>query len=246
VVPDRLIRFALKPIVFLASLGPVFYLIWAAYTGNLSANPLSDLTNETGVWTLRFVCITLAITPLRKVTGWNQLVKFRRMTGLFAFFYGTLHLMTYAIADRFAGLDQAGSWVEALSAGHLPGGALIASTLGALAKSIGEDIYKRPFITVGFSAWLTMLPLALTSTTGWIRRLGGKRWNRLHRLVYLTGILGPLHYWWLVKADINRPLTYAAIVLLLLGARLYWRRAKAAVPARAAARPVSGRSVPGQ
>src|SRR5205807_791867 len=134
VLSDRLVRFGLKPIVFLASLGPFGYLIWAAYTGNLSANPLSDLTNETGLWTLRFVCITLAITPLRKLTGWNQLVKFRRMAGLFAFFYGTLHLMTYAIADRFAGLDQAGSWVEALSAGHLPGAALIAPTLGALAK----------------------------------------------------------------------------------------------------------------
>jgi sulfoxide reductase heme-binding subunit YedZ len=238
---DRIIRFALKPIVFVASLGPFFYLIWAAYTGNLSANPLSDLTNETGVWTLRFICITLAISPLRKLTGWNQLVKFRRMVGLFAFFYGTLHLMTYAIADRFAGLDQAGSWVEALSAGHLPGGALIASTLGSLTKSIGEDIYKRPFITVGFATWLTMLPLAITSTTGWIRRLGGKRWNYLHRLVYLTGILGPLHYWWLVKADINRPLTYAAIVAVLLGVRLYWSRAKAVSrpePARGvAARP---------
>ena len=224
---DRALRFGLKPIVFVASLGPFFYLIWAAFTGNLSANPLSDLTNETGVWTLRFLCITLAITPLRKVTGWNQLVKFRRMAGLFAFFYGTLHLMSYAIADRFAGLDQAGSWVEALSAGHLPGGALIASTFSGLAKSIGEDIYKRPFITVGFAAWLTMLPLAITSTAGWIRRMGGKAWNRLHRLVYLTGILGPLHYWWLVKADINRPLTYAAIVALLLGARVYWSRAKA-------------------
>jgi len=175
VLPDRALRFGLKPIVFLASLGPFAYLIWAADTGNLSANPLSDLTNETGVWTLRFVCITLAITPLRKITGWNQLVKFRRMAGLFAFFYGTLHLLTYAIADRFAGLDQAGSWVEALSAGHLPGAALIGPTLGALAKSIGQDIYKRPFITVGFAAWLTMLPLAITSTAGWIRRLGGKR-----------------------------------------------------------------------
>jgi sulfoxide reductase heme-binding subunit YedZ len=233
---DRALRFGLKPIVFLASLGPFFYLIWAAYTGNLSANPLSDLTNETGVWTLRFVCITLAITPVRKLTGWNPLVKFRRMAGLFAFFYGTLHLMTYAIADRFAGLDQAGSWVEALSAGHLPGAALIASTLSALAKSIGEDIYKRPFITVGFAAWLTMLPLAITSTAGWIRRLGGKRWNRLHRLVYLTGILGPLHYWWLVKADINRPLTYAAVVAVLLGARVYLSRARqrVVVPARTA------------
>ncbi len=223
-VSDRAIRFGLKPVVFLAALAPFFYLVWAAYTGNLSANPLADLTNETGVWTLRFVCLTLAITPLRKLTGWNVLIKFRRMVGLYAFFYGCLHLLTYVIVDRFAGLDQAGGWVEALGGGHVPGAALVASTARSLAKSVGEDIYKRPFITIGFAAWLTMLPLAITSTTGWIRRLGGKRWNRLHRLVYLTGILGPLHYWWLVKADVSRPLTYAAGVAVLLGARVYAKR----------------------
>jgi sulfoxide reductase heme-binding subunit YedZ len=234
-LPDRAVRFGLKPVVFLASLGPFFYLVWAAWTGNLSANPLSDLTNETGVWTLRFICITLAITPLRKLTGWNMLVKFRRMTGLYAFFYGSLHLTTYAVADRFAGLDQAPGWIDALSAGHVPGWTLVASTARALTKSIGEDIYKRPFITIGFATWLTMLPLAITSTTGWIRRLGGKRWNRLHRLVYLTGILGPLHYWWLVKADVSRPLAYAAVVAILLGSRLYWNRARRPVPVAARA-----------
>jgi len=158
------------------------------------------------------------------------------MAGLFAFFYGTLHLMTYAIADRFAGLEQAGGWVDSLSGGHLPGAALVSSTLTAMAKSIGEDIYKRPFITLGFAAWLTMLPLAITSTAGWIRRLGGKRWNRLHKLVYLTGILGPLHYWWMVKADVRRPIAYASMVAVLLGARVYWSRARrAAAPARAPA-----------
>ena len=200
------------------------YLVWAALTGHLSANPLSDLTNETGVWTLRFVCITLAITPLRKLTGWNAFIRFRRMVGLYAFFYGTLHLLTYVIADRFAGLD-------------FPDGMLALSTVRNLAKSVGEDIYKRPFITVGFSAWLSMAPLAVTSTAGWIRRLGGKRWNRLHRLVYLTGILGPLHYWWLVKADVRRPLTYAGVVAILLGARVLWNRTRlqAPVPARAPA-----------
>jgi sulfoxide reductase heme-binding subunit YedZ len=235
---DRAVRFGLKPAVFLASLGPFVYLVWAALTGNLSANPLSDLTNETGVWTLRFICITLAITPLRTLTGWNAFVKFRRMTGLFAFFYGSLHLLTYAIVDRFAGLDDAAGWVEALGAGHAPGAMLVASTARALAKSIGEDIYKRPFITIGFATWLTMLPLAMTSTAGWIRRLGGTRWNRLHRLVYLTGILGPLHYWWLVKADVSRPLTYAAVVFTLLGARVFWNRARRTpVPARVPATP---------
>lgn len=211
--------------MFLAALGPFVYLVWAAWTGNLSANPLADLTNETGVWTLRFICITLAITPLRRLTGWNRLVKFRRMAGLYAFFYGTLHLTTYAIVDRFAGLDQAPAWVDAIVNRQLPGAGLTAATCAALWKSIGADIYKRPFITIGFSAWLTMLPLAITSTAGWIRRLGGRNWNRLHRLVYVTGVLGPLHYWWLVKADVSRPLTYAAIVAVLLGARLFAKRA---------------------
>jgi methionine sulfoxide reductase heme-binding subunit len=229
----------LKPAVFVAALGPFVYLVWAALTGHLSANPLADLTNETGVWTLRFVCVTLAITPLRKLTGWNALIRFRRMAGLYAFFYGCLHLLTYVIVDRFAGLDQAGGWVEAIGAGHAPAAALIASTLSSLTKSVGEDIYKRPFITIGFAAWLTMLPLAITSTAGWIRRLGGKRWNRLHRLVYLTGILGPLHYWWLVKADVIRPLTYAAIAATLLGARVFWSRTRrrAAAVVRAPATP---------
>jgi sulfoxide reductase heme-binding subunit YedZ len=233
---DRTLRFALKPTVFVASLTPLIYLGWAASSGNLSANPLSDLTNETGVWTLRFVCITLALTPLRRPTGWNGFIRFRRMVGLYAFFYGTLHLSTYAIADRFAGLDQASGWVEAVATRRLPAAVLVASTARAMARSIGQDIYTRPFITLGFAAWLTMLPLAITSTAGWIRRLGGKRWNRLHRLVYVTGILGPLHYWWLVKADVSRPIAYALAVAALWGVRVYWSRARrAVVPVRAPA-----------
>ena len=208
---SSILRFTVKPLVFVASLGPVAWLVWAALTGNLSPNPLSDLTNETGVWTLRFVCITLAITPLRRLTGWNAAIRFRRMTGLFAFFYGTLHFLTYVIADRFAGLD-------------FPDGIVALSTLRNLVKSVGEDIYKRPFITVGFTAWSSMVPLALTSTAGWIRRLGGRRWNRLHRLVYLTGAAGVLHYWWLVKSDVRRPLTYGVVVGVLLAFRLYWSR----------------------
>jgi sulfoxide reductase heme-binding subunit YedZ len=212
----------LKVLVFVAALGPVAWLISAGLTGNLSANPLSDITNETGVWTLRFVCITLAITPLRRLTGWNALIRFRRMTGLFAFFYGTLHFLTYVIVDRFAGLD-------------FPNGIVAWTTVVNLAKSVSEDIYKRPFITVGFATWLTMVPLALTSTAGWIRRLGGRRWNRLHRLVYATGVLGVLHYWWLVKADVRRPLTYGFVVALLLAFRIYWSRSRAAAPARASA-----------
>jgi sulfoxide reductase heme-binding subunit YedZ len=206
---DRVVRWVLKPALFLASLGPFAWLVWAALTGNLSANPLSDITNETGVWTLRFLCITLAITPLRRVSGWHAVIRFRRMTGLFAFFYGTLHFLTYVIADRYAGLD-------------LTNGYLTRGVLHELMMSVGEDIYKRPFITVGFTAWTTLVPLAITSTTGWIRRLGGRRWNRLHRLVYVTATLGVIHYWWLVKADIRRPLAYGAVVATLLGFRLWW------------------------
>jgi methionine sulfoxide reductase heme-binding subunit len=204
---DRALRFVLKPAVFVASLGPAAWLVWAALTNHLSANPLSDITNETGVWTLRFVCITLAVTPLRRITGWNAAIRFRRMTGLFAFFYGTLHFLTYVIADRFAGLD-------------FPDGFIAWSTARNLVKSVGEDISKRPFITVGFTAWMTMLPLALTSTAGMIRRLGGRRWNLLHRLVYATAIAGVVHYWWLVKADISRPRAYATIVGILLAFRI--------------------------
>jgi methionine sulfoxide reductase heme-binding subunit len=222
-LPDRVLRFGLKPILFLASLGPAAWLVWAALTGNLSANPLSDLTNETGVWTLRFVCVTLAITPLRKATGWNQLIKFRRMTGLFAFFYGTLHFLTYIVVDRFASLVD------------FPDGYIAWSTAQHLGAAIWDDIYKRPYITIGFSAWLTMLPLTLTSTAGMIRRLGGRVWNRLHRLVYATGVLAVIHYWWLVKADVHRPAAYAAVVAILLGARVFWAASRRAVVPRAAA-----------
>lgn len=217
--------------MFLASLLPAVGAIWLARASffpepiapppswliTVSPNPLSDITNETGVWALRFVCGTLALTPLRRLTGWNGFVRFRRMFGLFAFFYGSLHFLTYAIADRYAGLD--------LTNGYFSG-----QVAQALVKSVGEDIYKRPFITIGFSAWLTMLPLALTSTTGWIRRLGGRNWNRLHRLVYATGVLAVVHYWWLVKSDISRPRNYAIAVALLLGFRLYWSRLRASAP----------------
>ena len=209
----------LKPLVFVAALGPAAWLVWAALTGNLSANPLSDITNETGVWTLRFLCITLAVTPLRRLTRWNWVIRFRRMFGLFAFFYGTLHFLTYVIVDRFAGLD-------------FPNGIVAWRTLRDLAASVGQDIAKRPFITVGFTAWTLMLPLALTSTAGMIRRLGGRRWNLLHRLVYVSASAGVVHYWWLVKADVRRPQTYAVVVGVLLAFRVVWARWHAAAPAR--------------
>lgn len=209
----------------MASLVPAGWLIWAALTGNLSVNPLADLTNETGVWALRFLCITIAITPLRKFTGWNHAIRFRRMAGLFAFFYGSLHFLTYTIADRFAGLD-------------FPDGMVAWSTARNLAMSVADDIYKRPFITIGFTAFILMVPLAITSTAGMIRRLGGKRWNVLHRLVYVSAALGPVHYFWLVKADIRPPLIYGSVVAALLLVRVYWSRMKAASPrAAVTARP---------
>ena len=224
-VSDRTIRFVLKPAVFAASLVPAAQLLWNGYTGNLTADPLAEITNQTGVWTLRFLCITLAITPFRRLVGWNGAIRFRRMAGLFAFFYGTMHLMIYVIADRFAGLGI-----------EIPGGVLAWSTMTGLASSVADDIYKRPFITVGFSTWLCMLPLAITSTAGWIRRLGGRRWNSLHRLVYAAGVLGVLHYWWLVKADVRRPETYALVVGLLLAFRVYHAHQRRVPVARAAVR----------
>jgi sulfoxide reductase heme-binding subunit YedZ len=216
-VSQSTLRWILKPLAFLGGLAPFVWLVWAALTNNLSVNPLSDITLFTGDWTIRFICITLAITPLRQITGWHALIKFRRMSGLFAFFYGTTHFLIYVIADRFAGLD-------------FPDGIVSFTTATSLAASVAEDIYKRPFITIGFLTWLLMLPLALTSTAGWIRRMGGKRWQALHRLIYVAAIAGVIHYWWLVKVDIRPPLRYAIIVGILLGARAM----RASVRARAA------------
>lgn len=214
------IKWVLKPAVFVAGLGPAAWLIWAGLTNNLSANPLSDITNETGLWALRFLCLTLAVTPLRRLTKWQPIIRFRRMLGNYAFFYGSLHFLIYVIADRFAALD-------------FPDGIVAWSTVRNLVASVGEDIYKRPFITIGFTTLMIMLPLAVTSTAGWIRRLGGKRWSALHRLVYVAGITAIVHYWWLVKADVSSPIRYGALIAVLLGLRLYWSRAKAAAaPAR--------------
>src|SRR5205085_932092 len=143
----------------------------------------------------------------RRLTGWNWLIRFRRMAGLFAFFYGSCHFLIYVVADRFAGLD-------------FPDGIVAWTTARALAASIWDDIYKRPYITVGFLGFVSMIPLAATSTAGWIRRIGGRNWQRLHRLIYVTGVAGVVHYWWLVKADIRHPAVYAALVAVLLGYRV--------------------------
>jgi len=179
--------------VFAAALGPFAYLVYGVLADTLGANPIDAVTDETGTWTLRFLALTLLVTPLRKWTGWNALIRFRRMLGLFAFFYGTLHFLTYLVLDQFFAFED-----------------------------IAADIVKRPFITVGFAAFVLMIPLAITSTAGWIRRLGGKRWNVLHRLIYLSAIGGVIHYLWLVKADISRPVRYGVIVAVLLAARVWF------------------------
>jgi sulfoxide reductase heme-binding subunit YedZ len=183
----------LKPIAFVAALGPAAYLAYGVFADALGANPIDAITDETGTWTLRFLVLTLLVTPLRRMTGWNALVRYRRMLGLFAFFYGTLHFLTYIWLDQFFDVGE-----------------------------IVKDIAKRPFITVGFTAFVLMVPLALTSTAGWIRRLGGRKWNLLHRLVYVSAVAGVVHYLWLVKADISRPVRYGVIVAILLTARAWW------------------------
>ena len=182
----------LKPLVFLACLSPMALLLWNAFNDGLSANPIDDITDTTGRWTLRFVLITLSITPLRRLTGWNSLTRFRRMLGLFAFFHGLLHFSTYMVLDHFFDFS-----------------------------TIVDDVVMRPYITVGFTGFVLMIPLAITSTKKWIGRLGGKRWQKLHRLIYVTGVAGVLHYLWLVKLDNQRPLAYGAILALLFAFRVW-------------------------
>jgi sulfoxide reductase heme-binding subunit YedZ len=187
---------ALKLAIFLLCLSPFINLAWRGWQQDLGANPIEFITRSTGDWTIRFLLITLAITPLRKWLKLPDLIRFRRMLGLFAFFYGCLHLLTYVWLDKF--FDFGDAW---------------------------RDVLKRPFITVGLASFLFMLPLAITSTAGWIRRLGGKRWQLLHRLVYLSAAAGVIHYYWLVKSDVRLPVLYGALLGLLLAARLViWTR----------------------
>lgn len=187
---------ALKSLFWVACLLPLGQLVYNGFTDNLGANPIETITRFTGSWTLRFLLITLAVSPLRRISGWNNLIKFRRPLGLFAFFYGLLHFSTYLVLDHFFDLH-----------------------------AITKDIVKRPYVTAGFSAFVLMVPLAITSTTAMMRRLG-KRWQQLHRLIYLVAIAGVTHFYWLVKADIRRPVLYGAILALLLGYRLFatWSR----------------------
>jgi methionine sulfoxide reductase heme-binding subunit len=194
----------LKIAMFGACLMPLAVLTGQALTHNLGANPIDEITDRTGIWTLRMLLITLAVTPARRVTGWNRLIQLRRMLGLFAFFYGSLHFVTYIWLDQFFAVEE-----------------------------IIADVMERPFITVGFASFVLLIPLALTSTTAMIKRLGGKWWQRLHRLVYAIAIGGVVHYLWLVKADIRQPLLYGSILGALLVYRLwdrYGRRSLVGIP----------------
>ncbi len=214
----------LKVAVFLACLLPLALLARKAFSdlGNvyssfsffvspsasLGANPLEVITRSTGRWALIFIMITLAITPVRRIAGMPSLIRFRRMVGLFAFFYGCLHFLTYLW------FDKSFDWAE-----------------------IVKDLPKRPFITAGFTAFILMAPLAVTSTQGWIRRMGGKRWQALHKLVYISGIAGVVHFWWLVKADVREPFIFVAVLAVLLGYRIFNATARKKTQSRPASQP---------
>ncbi len=181
-----------KIIIFINSLVPLSLLAWDAFSGNSGANPIEFFLRTTGVLTLVFLFITLSITPLRKYFGWNQLIKFRRMLGLYAFFYGFLHLITYSVFDKSLSIS-----------------------------AIAGDIWQRPFIAVGMTSFFLMIPLAVTSTNAMIKRLGGKNWQKLHRANYLIAIGGVVHFYMIQKSDITYPLLFALVLAVLLGYRIY-------------------------
>lgn len=185
----------IKALVFAAALLPFLRLVVFAFQDRLGANPIEFITRNTGDWTLYFLCITLAVTPLRRALKWNWLIKLRRMLGLFAFFYVSLHFTTFLWFDHFFDLAE-----------------------------MGKDVVKRPFITVGFTAFLLLIPLALTSTNAMVRRLGGRRWQRLHRVIYLIALLAIIHFWWMKsgKNDFAQPILFGSIILFLLGLRVMW------------------------
>lgn len=189
-----------KVALFLLCLTPLLYLLYQGLEGGLGANPIEYITHFTGDWTIRFLLLTLTVTPARRLFNLPILIRFRRMLGLWAFFYCCLHLMTWVGLDKFFDL-----------------------------REMGNDVLKRRFITVGMLGFLAMLPLAITSTQGWIRRLG-RNWGRLHRLIYLSAAAGVIHYWWLVKSDIRLPAMYGAILIVLLALRLVRNRSGAAQP----------------
>ena len=194
----RQVRLVWKPLVFAFCLAPLVLLVTDALelTGRLGANPVEEIQDRFGIWALRFIMITLAVTPLRRITGWNWLARFRRMFGLFTFFYVLMHFVTWLVLDQ-----------------------------GLLLSAILEDLTERPFITIGFAALLLLTALAATSTNAARRRLG-RRWQTLHNATYVIAILGVWHYWWQVKKDITEPLLYAGILAALLGARIIWRQVR--------------------
>lgn len=198
---------AIKAALFLAALLPAVRLFLFALTDRLGANPIEFITRSSGDWTLYFLIFTLLVTPLRRLSKWNWLIKLRRMLGLFAFFYASLHFTTFLWFDHFFDIDE-----------------------------MIRDVVKRPFITVGFSAFLLLIPLAITSTNGMVRRLGGRRWQWLHRAIYVIAPLGILHFWWMKagKHDFAQPILFGTIVALLLLSRVYWNLAQERVQKRAA------------
>jgi len=200
----------IKAAAFVACLVPLGLLVWRGFAGRLGANPIEYITHSTGWWTLAFLLITLTVTPLRRLTGLNWLLRLRRMLGLYAFFYACLHFTTYFWLDQFFDL-----------------------------AAIVKDVAKRPFVTVGFAAFVLLIPLAATSTNAMVKRIGAKRWQALHRAIYAIAILGVLHFWWLVKKDITEPAIFAVLLALLLGARLVWRARQQATSAQSAAVPRS-------
>jgi methionine sulfoxide reductase heme-binding subunit len=184
-----------KPVLYLAALLPLAWMLFALLTGRVMGDQVKFMQHLTGDTILTCLMLTLSVTPLRRLTGWNEIIRVRRLIGLTAFWYACLHLTTYLVFDQSLSMSE-----------------------------ILKDIVKHPWVLVGFTAFLCLVPLAITSTTGWVRRLGGKRWQRLHRLVYVAAAAGVLHYLWLVKKDIRLPLLYGAVLLVLLGSRVWLAR----------------------
>ena len=187
----------IKPAVFILCLVPLACLAWDGFTHQLGANPVEKLNHRTGIWTLRFLLLTLTVTPLRRLTAWNILIRLRRMLGLYVFFYAGLHFLTWLVFDHFFDVHE-----------------------------MAKDIIKRPYITVGFSAFVLLIPLAVTSTKKWVKRLGS-RWAKLHQLIYVIATCGVLHYLWLVKADVRAPVIYASLLAVLLAYRAWHMRWRA-------------------
>jgi methionine sulfoxide reductase heme-binding subunit len=202
---DRTIRLGLKPLVFAASLVPAGLLLWSALTGQFNVNPFNAIVRSTGLWSLRFLCLTLAVTPFRWLTGWHPVIRFRRMLGLFAFFYASVHVLAYYMFDRLAGLGAPD-----------PTGPMMTAALALLAAAV--EIVQRPFFAIGFVGFALMVPLATTSTVGMMRRVGGRRWQLVHRLVYPAAIASVVHmYWPLTTRDPRYGVILAVIFVLRFG-----------------------------